>query len=69
MPQGVNFIPLTEKFYDDYNWGTAKTYSSAHNSQLDYGTNAYADPHSLVYQPFDSEPRYGNTGPGSGRLR
>ena len=43
LPSGSTFIPLTEHFYDDYTWGTAKAYNTGHNSQLDYGTNAYAD--------------------------
>jgi RHS repeat-associated protein len=43
LPSGVTFIPLTEHFYDDYTWGTSKVYNTSHNSQLDYGTNAYAD--------------------------
>jgi len=43
LPSGVTFIPLTEHFYDNYTWGTSKTYSTGHKSQLDYGTNAYAD--------------------------
>jgi RHS repeat-associated protein len=43
IPSGVTFIPLIENFYDDYSWGTAKSYNTAHNNQLDYGTNAYAD--------------------------
>ena len=43
LPSGSTFIPLTEHFYDDYAWGTAKAYNTGHNSQLDYGTNAYAD--------------------------
>lgn len=43
LPAGSTFIPLTEQFYDDYAWGTSKTYNTNHNSQLDYGTNAYAD--------------------------
>lgn len=43
LPSLSGFIPLTESFYDDYTWGTTKTYSTSHNSQLDYGTNAYAD--------------------------
>ncbi len=44
VPPGVTYTPLTELFYDDYTWGTSKAYGTAHNAQLDYGTNAYADP-------------------------
>ena len=43
LPSGVTFIPLTELFYDDYTWGTTKSYNVSHNSQLDAGTNVYAD--------------------------
>ncbi len=43
IPSGATFVPLTEHFYDSYNWGTTKHYSNLHNSQLDYGSNAYAD--------------------------
>ncbi|TDW97277.1 DUF6443 domain-containing protein [Dinghuibacter silviterrae] len=43
IPSGSTFIPLTQHFYDDYTWGTAKAYSTGHNNQLDYGSNAYAD--------------------------
>lgn len=43
LPSGSTFIPLAEHFYDDYTWGTAKAYNTGHNSQLDYGSNAYAD--------------------------
>jgi RHS repeat-associated protein len=43
LPSGVTFVPLTEHFYDDYTWGTSKKYGTGHNSQLDYGTNVYAD--------------------------
>jgi RHS repeat-associated protein len=44
IPSGATFVPLTEHFYDNYSWGTSKTYSTLHNSLLDYGSNAYADP-------------------------
>jgi RHS repeat-associated protein len=44
VPSGATLVPLIEQFYDDYTWGTAKTYGTGHNSMLDYGTNAYADP-------------------------
>ena len=43
VPSGATLVPLIEHFYDDYTWGTVKTYGTGHNSMLDYGTNAYAD--------------------------
>lgn len=41
LPAGASFIPLTFKYYDNYEW-TSKTYTTAYNSQLDAGNNLHA---------------------------
>jgi RHS repeat-associated protein len=42
FPDGANFAALTLSYYDDYS-NTQKSYSTADNSKLDAGTNAYPE--------------------------
>lgn len=42
IPGGA-LVPLTYTYYDDYNWGTDKAYSTADNSKLGIGANAYGE--------------------------
>ncbi len=42
LPEDANFIALTITYYDDYSF-TTKSYSTANNSQLDAGENAYPE--------------------------
>ena len=42
FPDGANFTALTLNYYDDYT-ATAKSYSTADNSKIDAGSNAYPE--------------------------
>lgn len=41
IPAGASFIPLTLKYYDNYDW-TSKTFTTAYNSEVDAGNNLHA---------------------------
>ncbi|HCL05801.1 MAG TPA: hypothetical protein DHW64_07495, partial [Chitinophagaceae bacterium] len=43
IPPGLTFVPLSFNFYDHYAF-TGKTFTQTYNTQLDAGTNNYADP-------------------------